>query len=217
MNFNIDESSIPQISEVVTTAIEQAQRHIEAGNNDQARAVLQDAEEKASNSDEYGLIAGIVLSDLGDENWGQAILSKAVELAPSATSLATLSSHALQIGDMDLARNIMKDAEARTTSVSDAMGAASIAEVFGDDQTIAEGLYVKAESLASTCNDFVLMAQGTAFTNPDRTRTYLERAVALVKGPEDQEAVANTVEEYMSDEEWAGKIRAGIAAKSIPS
>ena len=111
----------------------------------------------------------------------------------------------------------MKNADARTTSVSDAMGAASICEVFGDDQGLAERLYAKAESLASTCNDFVLMAQGTAFTNPDRTRTYLERALGLVKGPEDREAVANAVEEYGSDEEWALTIRAELTTKSLPS
>ena len=101
------------------SAVELAQNHLDQGNTDQARAVFRDAETRASTSDELGLVASVVLSDPGDEEWRRPILNRAGELAPSATSSATLASHALQIGDVDLARY-------RTTSVRDAMGVASI-------------------------------------------------------------------------------------------
>ena len=150
MNLEPDDLALPQIGDAVAAAVEQAQSHLEDDNHEQARVALQEAEGLAATSDEYGAIAGVILSELGDEEWGRAVLAEAIDRATTATGLAALSGYAIQIGDTKLAQSIIRDAEAKATSSSDAMGAAAIAEVFGDDPGLAQALHRKAEALAST-------------------------------------------------------------------
>lgn len=207
MSFGLDESSLPQIGDAVAMALEQVQSYLETDDRQQARTALQEAEGDASTSDEYGAIAGVVLSDLGDEEWGRRVLSKAIERAPSATALASLAGHALQIGDMDLVHTIINRATDRATSVSDAMGAAAIAEVFGDDSAITKVFYNKAETLVSTSNDLITMSRGVAVMDPDRARRYLQQALDRLSTREDREAVAEVAEEVLDDGEWAERIR----------
>lgn len=150
MNFQPDDTSLPQIGDAVTAAVEQAESHLEEDDREHARAALQEAEGLASTSDEYGAIAGVILSELCDEEWGRKVLAEAVDRATTATGLATLAGYALQISDVDLTRTIIGGAEAKATSSVDAVGAVAIAKVFGGDPDLSEALHRKAEALAST-------------------------------------------------------------------